>query len=62
MLDSLPGGEDYILRPVDAGMCSMADLKGGVIDLYDVALMNDYLDMKADNDARIAKWRQDNEC
>ncbi|WP_225365552.1 DUF6889 family protein [Serratia rubidaea] len=50
------------MRPVDAGMCSMADLKGGVIDLYDVALMNDYLDMKADNDARIAKWRQDNEC
>lgn len=61
MLDTLPGGEDYILRPVDAGMCTMAEIKAGHLDLYDIALMNDYIDMKADNNARIERWRQDNE-
>lgn len=50
------------MRPIDAGMCKYEALKDGRIDLYDIALMNDYLDMKADNEARIAKWRQDNEC
>ncbi|WP_346828421.1 DUF6889 family protein [Serratia inhibens] len=58
----MPGGEDYILRPVDAGLCSFEAIKDGRIDLFDIALMNDFLDMKADNEARIAKWRQDNEC
>ncbi|UTN94663.1 MULTISPECIES: DUF6889 family protein [Serratia] len=55
----MPGGEDYILRPVDAGLCSFEALKDGRIDLFDIALMNDYLDMKADNEARIARWRED---
>jgi hypothetical protein len=31
------------------------------VDLYDIALMNDYLDMRADNKARIARWREENE-
>ncbi|WP_241766756.1 DUF6889 family protein [Serratia marcescens] len=31
----------------------------GRLDLFDVALMNDYLDMKADNEARLARWRED---
>ncbi|MFU2146678.1 DUF6889 family protein [Hafnia paralvei] len=39
----------------------MAEIKAGHIDLYDIALMNDYIDMKADNNARIERWRQDNE-
>jgi hypothetical protein len=60
-LDVLPGGEDYILRPARAGLCKYEALKDGRIDLYDIALMNDYLDMEADNEAKIAKWRQDNE-
>nr|WP_282748930.1 hypothetical protein [Hafnia paralvei] len=42
-------------------MCTMAEIKTGHIDLYDIALMNDYIDMKADNNARIERWRQDNE-
>ncbi|KEY56939.1 MULTISPECIES: hypothetical protein [unclassified Serratia] len=61
MLESLPGGEDYLLRPVEAGMCSMAELKGGSLDLFDIALMNDYLDVKIANEHRIEKWRRDNE-
>nr|WP_257571816.1 hypothetical protein [Hafnia paralvei] len=42
-------------------MCTMAEIKAGHIDLYDIALMNDYIDMKADNNVRIERWRQDNE-
>jgi hypothetical protein len=57
----LPGGEDYLLRPVEAGMCSIAELKSGVVDLFDIALMNDYLDVKAENERRIEKWSRDNE-
>ncbi len=40
-------------------MCSFEALKDGRLDLFDVALMNDFLDMKADNEARIARWRED---
>ncbi|HBE9078571.1 NTP pyrophosphohydrolase [Serratia fonticola] len=49
------------MRPVDAGMCSMAELKSGCVDLFDIALMNDYLDVKAENERRIEKWSRDNE-
>jgi len=31
------------------------------VDLYDIALMNDYLEMQADNKARILRWREANE-
>ncbi len=60
-MDSLPGGEDYILRPVEAGLTTMGEVKSGTIDLYDIALMNDYLDMKEDNQARIDRWSAAND-
>ncbi|MCW2485720.1 MULTISPECIES: DUF6889 family protein [Enterobacterales] len=49
------------MRPVDAGHIPYTALKDGSVDLADIARMNDYLDMKADNEYRIAKWREDNE-
>ncbi|MBQ4775236.1 MULTISPECIES: DUF6889 family protein [Pectobacterium] len=49
------------MRPVDAGHILYPALKDGSVDLADIARMNDYLDMKADNEYRIAKWREDNE-
>nr|WP_312384935.1 lytic transglycosylase [Atlantibacter subterranea] len=30
------------------------------VDLCRIALLNDYLDMCDDNDARVAKWRAQN--
>ncbi|WP_241603846.1 DUF6889 family protein [Rosenbergiella nectarea] len=60
-LDTLADGLDYLLRPVDAGLCHYVALKDGSLSLYDVALMNDYLDMKADNEMRIQRWREANE-
>ncbi|WP_456309774.1 DUF6889 family protein [Serratia proteamaculans] len=49
------------MRPVDAGYISYPALKDGSVDLADIARMNDWLDLKADNQARIDKWRQDDE-
>lgn len=61
MLDVLPDGEDFLMRPVDAGHIPYTALKDGSVDLADIARMNDYLDMKADNEYRIATWRKDHE-
>lgn len=50
------------MRPVDAGYIRYDNLLDGSVDLADIARMNDWLDLKADNQARIDKWRQNNEC
>ncbi len=46
---SLPNGEDWLLRPVAKGMCRFESLKDGSVDLADVALMNELLDVMAEN-------------
>lgn len=57
---TLPGGEDWLLAPVLAGMCKFESLKDGTLDLADIALMNDALACKADNEhlAREALEKQ----
>lgn len=42
-----------MLAPVLAGMCKFESLKDGTLDICDVALMNDALHVRADNE-RIA--------
>lgn len=37
MLESLPDGEDFLMRPVDAGYISYSALKDGSQDLADIA-------------------------
>lgn len=37
------------MRPVIRGMCKFESLKDGTLDLADIALMNDALDVRADN-------------
>ena len=37
----LPGGEDWLLRPVLRGLCRYESLKDGTLDLADIALMHD---------------------
>ncbi len=49
------------MRPVDAGFILYTALKDGSVDLADIARMNDWLELKADNENRIAKWREANE-
>lgn len=38
------------MNPVGAGMCRYESLSDGTLDLADIARMNDYLAMKADNE------------
>jgi len=38
------------MHPVNAGMCRYESLKDGTLDLADIARMNDYLAMRADNE------------
>ena len=42
-------GLDWLLAPVDAGMCKYESLLDGTLDICDVADMNDYLAVKAEN-------------
>ena len=49
----MSGGEDWLLRPVMEGLISYADLKGTRIDLYDIALMNEALEVRGENTYRI---------
>ncbi|WP_245609592.1 DUF6889 family protein [Trabulsiella guamensis] len=37
------------------------DLDSGRVDLARIALLNDFMDMEADNQIRFNKWREDNE-
>jgi len=48
----LPDGEDWLLRPVLEGLCKYESLKDGSLGLHDVALMNDALDVKYENERR----------
>lgn len=47
------GEEDWLLRPVLRGLCSYRDLKDCSIDLHDVAIMNEALDVEAENQHRL---------
>ncbi|HEM8999481.1 hypothetical protein QZN01_06400 [Burkholderia cenocepacia] len=59
-MKTLPGGEDWLLAPVHAQMCRFESLKDGALDLADIALMNDSLAVRADNEA-AARRRQERE-
>ena len=48
---------DWLLRPVVARMCQFEHLKDGTLDLADIALMNEALDVIAENKALAEKRR-----
>lgn len=47
--------EDWLMAPVMAGMCRYESLKDGALNLGDIARMNDALDVKYENERRIAR-------
>jgi hypothetical protein len=47
--------EEWLLRPVIEGCCQYESLKNGVLDLVDIAKMNEALDVKAENENRFRK-------
>ena len=49
---NLPDGEDWLMRPVMAGLCRYESLIDGALDLEDIACMNDALDVRDENERR----------
>lgn len=49
----MAGGEDFIYRPVLEGMCREESLWDGTLDLYRIVLMNEALDVRAENHRRL---------
>lgn len=47
--------EDWIMKPVLEGLCSYESLINGVLDLEDIARMNDAIDVKYENQNRYRK-------
>lgn len=48
----MPEDEDWLWRPMLAGMCTYLELTRGPLTLVDVAVMNDILDVKQENEGR----------
>lgn len=46
------------MRPVDRGYCLYESLIDGTLGLEDVARMNDAIDVKEENERRLAAARQ----
>ncbi|WP_074167969.1 DUF6889 family protein [Candidatus Arsenophonus triatominarum] len=53
----MPDGKDFLRFPVEYGYIPFTALKDGSVDLADLAEINDWIDIKQDNEARIARWR-----
>lgn len=45
-------GEEFVLRPVFAGLCRYESLVDGTLTLADIALLNEALDVRDENDRR----------
>ncbi|WP_448952129.1 DUF6889 family protein [Labrys neptuniae] len=48
----MPGGLDWPLRPCRAGLCQYRDLLDGALSIEHLAMMNDLLDVEAENTYR----------
>lgn len=46
-------GEDWLMRPVLAGLCKYESLSDGTLGLYDFVLMNEALDVQQENYRRM---------
>ena len=49
----MEGQEDWLLRPVLRGLCTYESLRNGVLGLEDIALMNEALEVEAENAYRL---------
>jgi hypothetical protein len=54
-LVSMIEDEDWLLRPVLRGLCKYESLIDGTLGLEDIALLNEALDVEAENRFRIEK-------
>jgi hypothetical protein len=49
---NMPGGEDWLMAPVLAGLCRYESLINGALGLMDLARMHDALAVRAENERR----------
>jgi hypothetical protein len=49
----MASGEDFLMRPVLAGILPYIELNRNRLTLYDIALLNDALDVKNENERRL---------
>jgi uncharacterized protein DUF6889 len=49
----MASGEDWLMRPVLEGLCGYESLINGTLDLFDIARMNESLDVKFENERRM---------
>jgi hypothetical protein len=54
-LVEMESGEGWLLSLVDEGMLRYSDLIDGTVSLQDCAKLNDYLNVRSENRARIKK-------
>lgn len=48
----MDGNEDWLIRPVLRGLCKYESLVDGTLSLCDIALLNEALDVEAENQYR----------
>jgi len=48
----MEGEEDWLMRPVLSHLVGYESLKDGTLDLEDIALLNEALDVQAENEYR----------
>lgn len=48
-------GEDWLMRPVLRGLCKYESLRDGTLTLVDFVIMNEALDVEAENHYRATK-------
>jgi hypothetical protein len=49
----MASGEDWIMRPVIEGLCSYESLINGTLDLFDIARLNEAIDVRLENERRM---------
>lgn len=55
----LPGGKSWLMRPVEAGMCRFESLLDGTLDLNHIALMNETISVRVENENRARAASQE---
>ncbi len=53
--EAMTAGEDWLMRPVLRGMCKYESLLDGTLGLFDVARMNEAIDVEQINQVRLMR-------
>lgn len=51
--------EDWVIRPAAEGMCLYESLVDGTLGLEDLARMNEYIDVRMENERRYRKANEE---